>query len=76
MPLEWWPPLREKAAAAAWRKIPSWCLVATEDRSIPPAAEQWMADRSGARTISVRAPHAVSVSDPGPVTDLILRAAC
>ncbi|MGP4089747.1 alpha/beta fold hydrolase [Streptomyces sp. KR55] len=66
--------LQEKATAAAWKKIPSWYLVATEDRNIPPAAEQWMAERAGARTITVPAPHAVAVSDPGSVTDLILRA--
>ncbi|MGX1274341.1 alpha/beta fold hydrolase [Streptomyces phaeoluteigriseus] len=66
--------LQERATAAAWKKIPSWCLVATEDRNIPPAAERWMAERARARTVSVRAPHAVAVSDPGPVTDLILRA--
>ncbi|MFD8546034.1 alpha/beta fold hydrolase [Streptomyces sp. NPDC059649] len=68
--------LQEKAIAAAWKEIPSWYLVAAEDRNIPPAAEQGMAERAGARTITVRAPHAVAVSDPGPVTDLILRAAC
>ncbi|MFJ8538309.1 alpha/beta fold hydrolase [Streptomyces sp. NPDC093591] len=67
--------LQEKATAAAWRKLPSWCLVATEDRNIPPAAEQWMADRAHAHTVRVRAPHAVAVSDPAPVTELILRAA-
>ncbi|MCS0600038.1 alpha/beta hydrolase [Streptomyces sp. LP11] len=67
--------LQEKATAAAWKKIPSWYLVATEDRNIPPAAERWMARRAGAHTVSVRAPHAVSVSDPAPVTELILRAA-
>ncbi|AYN44047.1 alpha/beta hydrolase [Streptomyces dangxiongensis] len=66
--------LKEPATAAAWKKIPSWYLVATEDRNIPPAAERWMAERARAHTVSVRAPHAVSVSDPGPVTDLILRA--
>ncbi|MEW2288073.1 alpha/beta hydrolase [Streptomyces sp. NPDC047841] len=66
--------LREPATAAAWKKIPSWYLVATEDRNIPPAAERWMAERARAHTVAVRAPHAVSVSDPGPVTDLILRA--
>ncbi|MDH6629743.1 hypothetical protein M2271_007581 [Streptomyces sp. LBL] len=49
--------------------------MATDDRNIPPAAERWMAERAGARTITVRAPHAVAVSDPGPVTDLILSAA-
>lgn len=67
--------LQEPATAAAWKKIPSWYLVATEDRNIPPAAERWMAKRARAHTVTVRAPHAVSVSDPGPVTDLILRAA-
>ncbi|WP_037861471.1 alpha/beta fold hydrolase [Streptomyces sp. NRRL S-340] len=66
--------LQEPATAAAWKKIPSWYLAATEDRNIPPAAEQWMAKRARAHTVTVRAPHAVSVSDPGPVTDLILRA--
>ncbi|MFF4838326.1 alpha/beta fold hydrolase [Streptomyces sp. NPDC001315] len=67
--------LQEKATAAAWKKIPSWYLVAGEDRNIPPAAEQWMAARAGARTVTVDGPHAVAVSDPGPVTHLILRAA-
>jgi pimeloyl-ACP methyl ester carboxylesterase len=66
--------LQEKATVAAWKKIPSWYLVAGEDRNIPPAAERWMARRAGARTVEVRAPHAVSVSDPAPVTELILRA--
>lgn len=66
--------LQEKATKAAWKSIPSWYLVASEDRNIPPAAEQWMARRARAHTITVRAPHAVSVSDPAPVTELILRA--
>ncbi|WP_372349491.1 alpha/beta fold hydrolase [Streptomyces sp. KL116D] len=66
--------LQEPATAAAWKTIPSWYLVATEDRNIPPAAERWMAQRARAHTVTVRAPHAVSVSDPGPVTDLIRRA--
>ncbi|MFK4066684.1 alpha/beta fold hydrolase [Streptomyces sp. NPDC029674] len=66
--------LQEPATAAAWKKIPSWYLVATEDRNIPSAAERWMAKRAHAHTVTVRAPHAVAVSDPGPVTGLILRA--
>ncbi|WP_338702553.1 alpha/beta hydrolase [Streptomyces sp. Q6] len=66
--------LQEEATVAAWKKIPSWYLVAGEDRNIPPAAERWMAHRAGARTVEVQAPHAVSVSDPAPVTELILRA--
>ncbi|MHC5259099.1 alpha/beta fold hydrolase [Streptomyces sp. UC4497] len=67
--------LQEPAAVAAWKNIPSWYLVAGEDRNIPPAAERWMARRADAHTVEVKAPHAVSVSDPAPVTDLILRAA-
>ncbi|WP_381568773.1 alpha/beta fold hydrolase [Streptomyces eurythermus] len=66
--------LQEPATAAAWKTIPSWYLVATEDRNIPPAAQRWMAARARARAVAVRAPHAVSVSDPKPVTDLILSA--
>ncbi|MGW3739950.1 alpha/beta fold hydrolase [Streptomyces sp. NPDC005146] len=66
--------LQEPATAAAWKRIPSWYLVATEDRNIPPSAERWMAERARAHTVAVRAPHAAAVSDPGPVTGLILRA--
>jgi pimeloyl-ACP methyl ester carboxylesterase len=66
--------LQEQATAAAWKTIPSWCLVATEDRNIPPAAERWMAERARARTVTISAPHAVAVSKPGPVTDMILKA--
>jgi len=67
--------LQEPTRAAAWKTIPSWYLVATEDRNIPPAAEHWMAQRARAHTISIRAPHAASVTDPGAVTNLILDAA-
>jgi len=66
--------LQEPARAAAWKTIPSWYLVATEDRNIPPAAERWMARRARAHTVSIHAPHAASVSDPGAVTHLILDA--
>ncbi|MEU1055309.1 alpha/beta hydrolase [Streptomyces sp. NPDC005876] len=67
--------LNEKATAAAWKTLPSWYLIATEDRNIPPRAQRWMASRAKARTVSVQAPHAVSVSDPRPVSDLIHDAA-
>jgi pimeloyl-ACP methyl ester carboxylesterase len=67
--------LEERATAAAWKKLPSWYLIATEDRNIPPAAQRWMAARAKAHTVAVRAPHAAAVSDPRAVSDLILRAA-
>ncbi|CAM5244672.1 MULTISPECIES: alpha/beta fold hydrolase [Streptomyces] len=67
--------LRERATAAAWKELPTWYLIATEDRNIPPAAQRWMATRARARVTAVHAPHAVAVSDPRAVTDVILDAA-
>ncbi|MEW2425618.1 alpha/beta fold hydrolase [Streptomyces nigra] len=67
--------LAEGAAEPAWKTIPSWVLVATQDLNIPPKAQQFMAERAGAHISSVRASHAVSVSQPGKVTDVIEDAA-
>jgi pimeloyl-ACP methyl ester carboxylesterase len=59
----------------AWRSKPSWYLIATEDRMIPPPAQRSMAGRAGSTTVEVRASHAVYVSQPSAVTDLIKQAA-
>ncbi|MFD7836383.1 alpha/beta fold hydrolase [Streptomyces sp. NPDC059761] len=67
--------LEEKAGEAAWKTIPSWALIATADKNIPPAAERWMARRAGSHTTAVDASHAVVVSRPAVVTDVILDAA-
>ncbi|MFD9483285.1 alpha/beta fold hydrolase [Streptomyces sp. NPDC059991] len=67
--------LEEKARDAAWKTIPSWALIATADKNIPPAAERWMARRAGSHTTEVDASHAVPVSRPAVVTDVILDAA-
>jgi pimeloyl-ACP methyl ester carboxylesterase len=67
--------LEEKAQDAAWKTIPSWTLIATADKNIPPAAERWMARRAGSHTTEVDASHAVAVSRPTVVTDMILDAA-
>ncbi|GIF11382.1 alpha/beta fold hydrolase [Actinoplanes teichomyceticus] len=69
--------LSEGSGDPAWKTIPSWFLVAGADRNIPAEAQRWMADRAGARaTIEIRkASHAVGVSNPRPVADLIDRAA-
>ncbi|MFD7440107.1 alpha/beta fold hydrolase [Streptomyces sp. NPDC059909] len=67
--------LEEKATKAAWKTIPSWSLVATEDYNIPPAAQRFMAQRAGSHTVEVKASHAVSVSRPGAVTRVIEQAA-
>ncbi|RVX37870.1 pimeloyl-ACP methyl ester carboxylesterase [Nonomuraea polychroma] len=68
--------LEEKATKAAWKDIRSYALIAGQDYNIPPKAQQWMAERADARTVTVKdASHAVSVSEPAAVTDLIRRAA-
>ncbi|MEV5900771.1 alpha/beta hydrolase [Streptomyces sp. NBC_00015] len=67
--------LAEGAAEPAWKTIASWVLIATQDLNIPPEAQQFMAQRAHAHTSRVRASHAVSVSQPGKVTDVIEDAA-
>ncbi|MFI7705706.1 alpha/beta fold hydrolase [Nonomuraea sp. NPDC049480] len=68
--------LEEKATKAAWKDIRSYALIAGKDYNIPPKAQQWMAERAKAHTVTVKgASHAVSVSEPAAVTDLIRRAA-
>jgi pimeloyl-ACP methyl ester carboxylesterase len=56
----------------AWRSVPSWYLLGTEDRAIPPATQRYMAERAKASIVDVPASHASMVSQPGAVTDLIL----
>ncbi|XVV15215.1 alpha/beta fold hydrolase [Actinoplanes sp. CA-131856] len=64
------------AGTPAWHTIPSYNLIAGADRIIPPAAQRFMAERSGAKTQVVRgASHLVFVSQPGPATAFIERAA-
>ena len=58
----------------AWRTKPSWYLIATDDRMIPPAAQRAMAERAGATVSEVPASHAVYVSQPQAVTEVVLDA--
>ncbi|WP_280873919.1 alpha/beta fold hydrolase [Streptomyces pseudovenezuelae] len=67
--------LEEGASEPAWKTISSWVLVATEDLNIPPQAQRFMAERAHAHTVEVRASHAVSVSHPDAVADIIEKAA-
>ncbi|MEU9130555.1 alpha/beta hydrolase [Kitasatospora sp. NPDC048540] len=67
--------LGDTADSAAWKDIPSWYLVACGDKTIPPAAEQFMAERANSTTVSVNSSHAAPVSHPEEVTNLILDAA-
>jgi pimeloyl-ACP methyl ester carboxylesterase len=56
---------------AAWRSKPSWYLVATEDRMIPPAAQRSMSERAGATVEEAAGSHSIYVSRPDVVADLI-----
>ncbi|MFH8885233.1 alpha/beta fold hydrolase [Streptomyces californicus] len=67
--------LEEKTTRAAWRTIPSWSLVTTKDRNIPVAAQRFMSARAEARTTTIDASHAVSVSRPEAVTRIVEQAA-
>ncbi|MET8307137.1 alpha/beta hydrolase [Micromonospora sp. NPDC005173] len=59
----------------AWRGKPSWYLVATEDRMIPPPAQRAMSERTGSTVVEVAGSHAIYVSQPGAVASLIKDAA-
>jgi pimeloyl-ACP methyl ester carboxylesterase len=55
----------------AWRSKPSWYLVATEDRMIPPPAQREMSARAGSTVVEVAGSHAIYVSQPAAVAELI-----
>ncbi|MGW7366224.1 alpha/beta fold hydrolase [Streptomyces sp. NPDC054841] len=59
----------------AWRAKPSWYLVAADDRMIPPPAQRAMAERAGATVSETAGSHAVYVSQPEAVAELIRQAA-
>jgi pimeloyl-ACP methyl ester carboxylesterase len=59
----------------AWKTKPSWYLVATDDRMIPPPAQRFMSRRAGATVVEVSGSHAVYVSQPAAVAGLIAKAA-
>jgi pimeloyl-ACP methyl ester carboxylesterase len=67
--------LNGAVSQAAWRSKPSWYLVATDDRMIPPPAQRLMATRAGAAVSEAAGSHAIYVSDPTAVARLIATAA-
>ena len=67
--------LSGKTTQAAWRTKPSYYAVSTEDRTINPDLERFMAKRMGAKTIEVKASHLSLISQPDEITRLILEAA-
>jgi len=67
--------LTGKTTQAAWRSKPSYYAVSTEDRTINPDLQRFMAKRMGAKTIEVKASHLSLISQPDTITTLILEAA-
>lgn len=67
--------LNGSVTTAAWKTKPSWYLVVTEDKMIPPAAQRFMSKRAGATVIETTGSHAIYVSRPAPVVALIKQAA-
>jgi len=67
--------LTGKTQHAAWRSKPSYYAVSTDDRTIDPDLERFMARRMGATTIELKSSHLSLISHPREIADLILRAA-
>ena len=67
--------LTGKTTHAAWRSKPTYYAVSTEDRTINPDLERFMAKRMGAKTIEVKASHLALISHPEEITRLVLEAA-
>jgi pimeloyl-ACP methyl ester carboxylesterase len=62
-------------ANPAWKTKPSWYIVATEDQTIPPDGERFMAKRAGAKVTEIKASHLVFMSQPKAVVEIIEAAA-
>jgi pimeloyl-ACP methyl ester carboxylesterase len=59
----------------AWRNKPSWYLVATDDRMIPPPAQRAMSERAGSTVVEAAGSHSIYISQPAAVAELIKEAA-
>src|SRR2546430_14052794 len=62
-------------SGAAWASKPSWYLITTDDRMIPPQAQREMSGRTGATVEEAAASHSVYVSQPGAVAEIVKKAA-
>jgi pimeloyl-ACP methyl ester carboxylesterase len=67
--------LTQTSTTPAWKTIPSWYMVADNDRAISPNLERFMAARMHAHTVDVEGPHLLMLTVPGAVTHLIEEAA-
>src|ERR1700734_208693 len=61
----------EVMGVPAWKTLPSWYLVATDDQALPPEAERLFASRMGATTVEIPSSHVAMVSHPSEVAELI-----
>jgi pimeloyl-ACP methyl ester carboxylesterase len=66
--------LSEPSGPPAWKTLPSWAVIGTADRVIPPALLKSMAQNAGARITTVHAGHLSMISNPGVVTQVIIKA--
>ena len=62
------------SAPPAWKTLPCWYLLGTEDKAIPPELQRFMAERANATIVEVPASHVSFVSQPEAATQLILQA--
>jgi pimeloyl-ACP methyl ester carboxylesterase len=67
--------LSGKISEPAWKAKPSWYLIATDDKMIPPDAQRAMSKRAGSTVVEAKGSHAIYVSQPGAVAVLIEQAA-
>ncbi|WP_127506437.1 alpha/beta fold hydrolase [Actinoplanes solisilvae] len=67
--------LDEKATKTAWKTIPSWFMITTQDLAIPAESMRFMSKRAKSHIVEINASHAVTVSEPEAVADLIEKAA-
>lgn len=65
----------EKSGPPAWKSVPSWYLVTTQDKAIPPVTQRFMAKRAGAHVTEVKSSHVPMISRPKSVTKIVLDAA-
>lgn len=67
--------LNGAVSTPAWKTKPSWYLIVTEDKMIPPPAQRFMSQRAGSTVKEVEGSHAIYVSNPQAVADIIEEAA-
>jgi len=67
--------LKKPSGTPAWKTIPSWDVIGTADRVLPPAEQAFMAKRAGAHVTKVNAGHLSMIADPRAVAEVIEQAA-